>query len=74
KISVVEVLIEAAELSSTDDMLFIGETTGVVEIKNAEIRNVAGQPVETVSQGMICSMKSPQLIRRGDKLYKMVPV
>jgi putative protease len=55
-------------------MLFIGETTGVVEIKNAEIRNVAGQPVETVSQGMICSMKSPQLIRRGDKLYKMVPV
>jgi putative protease len=74
KISVVEILIEAAELSATDDMMIIGETTGVVELKGIEIRNGAGQPVEKVSQGMICSIKSPQLIRRGDKLYKMVPV
>ena len=74
KISVVEILIEAAELSATDDMMIIGETTGVVELKGIEIRNGAGQPVEKVSQGMICSIKSPQLIRRGDKLYQMVPV
>jgi putative protease len=74
KISVVEILVEAAELNDTDEMMFIGETTGVVELKDVEIRNAAGQKVSSVSQGMICSIKSPQLIRRGDKLYKMVPV
>ena len=35
--------------------------------------NVADRPAETAPQGVFCSVKTPGPVRRGDKLYKIVP-
>ena len=71
KISVAEVLVEAAPLYEGDELLWVGETTGVVEQHGDEIF-LDEHPVQTVLQGTTCSVKTVQLIRRGDKLYKLV--
>lgn len=44
----------------------------VVEFVVEEIR-VALKPVQEAPQGVLCSIKVPTLIRRGDKLFKTVP-
>ena len=72
KISVAEVLVEAAPLCEGDELLWMGETTGVVEMK-AEGIVFEEQVVKEVTQGKYCSIKMPQVLRRGDKLYEMVP-
>ena len=71
KISVAEVLVEAAPLHRGEELLWMGETTGVVE-QLAEEVYVEEKPAETVLQGTYCSIKTDRLIRRGDKLYKFV--
>ena len=72
KISVAEVLVEAAPLCEGDELLWMGETTGVLEMK-AEGIVFEEQVVKEVKQGNYCSIKMPHPLRRGDKLYKMVP-
>ncbi len=71
KLSVAEILIEASPLSMGDTALFMGETTGVVEHHVGELM-FEEQMVESVAQGKYCSIKTDTLVRRGDKLYKMV--
>ena len=70
KLSVAEILIEAAPLQTGEELIILGETTGVVELKAEEIR-VDLMPVQTAVQGEKCSLVTPQLVRRGDKLYKL---
>ena len=70
RLGVAEVLIEAAQLSVGEPILWMGETTGCIEQTVGEIR-LDLQPVESVKQGDICSIKvEGGDIRRGDKLYK----
>ncbi len=71
KLSVAEILIEASPLSRGDQALFFGQTTGVVEQVIGDII-LEERVVESVAQGTYCSIKSEKLLRRGDKLYKMV--
>ncbi len=73
KISVAEVLVEAAPIKEGEQLLWLGETTGAVE-QRAEGLTLHEKVVAEVPQGLYCSIKVPQLLRRGDKLYKMVPV
>lgn len=73
KISVAEVLVEAAPLRRGDRLLWMGETTGAVE-QTAETIHLTDSPVEEVLQGSLCAVRTDTLIRRGDKLYKMEPV
>lgn len=70
KISVAEVLIEAAPLHRGDHLVWMGETTGCVE-QSAETIHLTDSPVEEVRQGDLCAIKTDTLIRRGDRLYKM---
>ena len=72
KISVAEILVESASLNEGDSLLFMGETTGVKECV-AENIVLQEQIVKQVSKGTYCSMKIDGVVRRGDKLYKMVP-
>lgn len=72
KISVAEVLVEAAPLVEGDSLVWMGETTGAVE-QRAEGLTLDERTVGEVPQGRYCSIRTPQLLRRGDKLYKMVP-
>ena len=70
RLGVAEVLIEAAQLSVGEPILWMGETTGCLEQTVGEIR-LDLLPVESVKQGDVCSIKvEGGDIRRGDKLYK----
>ena len=69
RLGVAEVLIEASPLAVGDEILWMGETTGVVEQIVGEIR-LDEKSVESVKQGDICSIKvEGGECRRGDKLY-----
>ncbi len=70
-LSVAEVLIEATPLLRGDEALFMGQTTGVVEMEIEDVL-VENKVQDRVEQGIYCSMRTPSAVRRGDKLYKMV--
>lgn len=72
KIKVAEVLIEASPLELGQKILISGETTGAVEFKPDQIW-VDERPAEVALQGKKCSIKLPQPVHRGDRLYKYVP-
>lgn len=73
KISVAEVLVEAAPLEVTEEIFFLGPTTGVVEQKCEELHGPDGEITRRVEQGQLCAIRTSELIRRGDQLYKFVP-
>ena len=72
-IGVAEICVEEDHLSVGDDLLIIGSTTGVYEDHIQEIR-VEDKPVESVSQGIYCSVKTKELVRRGDQVYRWIMV
>jgi putative protease len=72
KLGVAEFLLEAQSLSVGDEILITGDTTGAYEDHVTEIR-VELKPVEKVEKGTYFSMKTKELIRRNDKLFKIVP-
>ena len=71
KIQVAEFLLEAGELSVGDQVLIIGPTTGVVENQIKEIR-VDLKVVNTARKGDKFSIPMDTIIRRSDKLYKLI--
>lgn len=66
-----EFKLASADLQKNDEILIIGETTGVLEMKVPEMR-VDLIPVEKIEKGTLFSMPVPRKVRRGDKLYKWV--
>ena len=73
KIGVAEFLIEAQGLDVNDEILVTGETTGAYEDVVNEVR-VDLIPVNHVDKGVYCSIKTKEIVRRNDKLYKIEPV
>ena len=72
KLGVAEFLLEAQSLSVGDEILITGDTTGAYEDIVKEIR-VQLHPVDKVDKGTYFSIKTNELIRRNDKLFKIVP-
>ena len=72
-LGVAEVKVEASQLYKNDKLLIIGPTTGVVELSAADIR-VEDKSVDVCEKGVKCSFLTPSLVRRNDKLYRIVPV
>ncbi|MBU8893684.1 MAG: U32 family peptidase [Bacteroidales bacterium] len=70
-INVAEFLIESHDLKVGDEILITGPTTGVVQTKVEEIR-VDLKNTEKAQKGERCSVPIKALIRRSDKLYKIV--
>ncbi len=78
RISVAEVLIESEALRKGDDILIIGETTGIIEQTVNEIR-VDLKPTGMAAKGTLCSIPvifpddiripGGKKLRRGDKVY-----
>jgi len=69
-LGVAEILLETGDLSVGDEVLVIGQTTGVLRIKIFEIR-VQLQSVQTAKKGEFCSIPLAEKIRRGDKIFKI---
>ncbi|MDE5690630.1 MAG: U32 family peptidase [Alistipes sp.] len=73
KLSVAEVLVEAAPLHRGEEIFFMGPTTGVADQRLDELHGPDGTPAATVLQGQLCAVRTPGLVRRGDRLYKFEP-
>ncbi len=71
KIKVAEFLCEATELSKGEDVIITGPTTGILQTKVNEIR-VDLKEVQTVKKGERFSIPVNEMVRRSDKLYKIV--
>ncbi len=71
KIGVAEFLLEAQHLEVGDEILITGETTGAYEDIVEEMR-VELKPVQKVEKGTYFSIKTKEMVRRNDKLFKIV--
>ncbi|NPD46313.1 U32 family peptidase [Lentimicrobium sp. L6] len=71
KIGVAEVKIQTNELLAGDEINIIGPTTGVYEDVVNEMR-VDLKIVSQANKGEAVSFKTKELVRRGDKVYKIV--
>jgi putative protease len=71
KLNVAEIKVENGDLCKGDNILIIGPTTGVVEYTVGEIR-VDLKETEKALKGELCSIKTDDLLRRSDKVYKWV--
>ncbi len=71
KIGVAEIRMETHELSVGEPYMIIGPTTGVYEDSVSELRLDDGPVVQAV-KGDVCSVPVKSVVRRGDKVYKVV--
>jgi len=71
KIGVAELKIESHDLAVDEEIKIIGPTTGVYEDKVKEIR-LEYDPVVKAVKGDVCSIPVRELVRRADKVYKVV--
>jgi len=71
-LKVAEFLVENGSLEIGDEIIITGPTTGVLETKVTEIR-VDLNSVNEVGKGAKFSMPVNEMVRRSDKLYKLVP-
>lgn len=68
EIEVAHILIESGEIKVDDEILIMGETTGVLEIK-LEKMIVNDREQQFAKRGDEITLKVPALIRRNDKVY-----
>lgn len=71
KVGVAEILVEAQFVLAGDELLITGETTGAYEAIAEEIR-VDLKPVDKAVKGEYFSIKTNEIIRRNDKVYKII--
>jgi len=71
KLQVAEFKLETNNLKVGDEIIISGPTTGVVQTIVNEIR-VELEPVEEAKKGERISLKTDTIVRRSDKLYKLV--
>jgi len=69
KLNVAEIKLENGNLNKGDTILITGPTTGVVEYNVDEIR-VDLKVTDKALKGELCSIKTPDYLRRSDKVYK----
>ncbi|MDR0970462.1 MAG: U32 family peptidase [Lentimicrobiaceae bacterium] len=71
RLNVAEIKIESHDLNIGDEIIISGPTTGVYESFVEEIR-VDLNPVQQAVKGENCSIPVKELVRRGDKVYRLV--
>ena len=71
RIGVAEVAIESGSLEIGDQVVIVGPTTGVIETTIKELR-VDEESCQSAKKGERCSFPVDQVVRRSDKVYKLV--
>lgn len=71
KISVAEIKIETGSLSPGDMVSISGPTSGVVQTTIKEIR-LEIESVPIANKGDVCAIVVPEIVRRSDKVYKLI--
>ena len=72
-LNVAEIKMETHDLNIGDEIKIIGPTTGVYEDVINEIRVDMKNVLQTI-KGESCSIPMKELVRRGDKVYKVIEV
>ena len=72
RIGVVEVAIETGTIELGDQLVILGPTTGVIETTIKELR-VNEESCQSARKGERCSFPVEEVVRRSDKVYKLVP-
>lgn len=73
KLNVAELQIETNALEVGNEINVVGPTTGVYEDVIKEMR-LDLEPVQKAEKGQSVSFKTTELVRRGDKVYKLIQV
>jgi U32 family peptidase len=73
RLQVAEVKMESHALQLDEAVLVTGPTTGVLEFNASEIR-VEEKPVKVTRKGEYCSIPVPDIVRRGDKVFRVFEV
>lgn len=73
RLKVAEIKLESNSIAPGDSLMVTGPTTGVMEFGLSEVR-VDERPADKAEKGYVCSIPVPGLVRRGDKLFKLVDV
>ena len=71
RIGVAEILVETGSLEVGDHILIMGPTTGVIELTVNELR-VNESSCAKAEKGERCSFPVSEVIRRSDKVFKLV--
>ncbi|MCU0462155.1 MAG: U32 family peptidase [Bacteroidales bacterium] len=71
KLGVAEIKLENGDLKRGETILITGPTTGVLEYTVDEIR-VDLSETDKALKGEYCSIKTPDFLRRSDKVYKWI--
>lgn len=71
KPQVADILVQASPLQLGDNILIIGPTTGVVEVR-IDSMEIYGSRVNSAQKGEHVGVKIGQLVRRNDKVYKII--
>ncbi len=71
KIGVAELKVESHFIETGEKIMVIGSTTGVYEDVLGELR-LDHERVRNVQKGHVCSFPVKSLLRRGDKLFKII--
>jgi U32 family peptidase len=71
RLSVAEIKLENGDLCKGDTILVTGPTTGAIYYDVEEIR-VDLKATDKAMKGELCSIKTPDQLRRSDKVYKWV--
>lgn len=72
KAGVAEIKLETGDLSSGDELVITGPTTGIVELTVGELRDTSENEAVTVQKGELCSVKIGETVRRSDKVFRWV--
>ena len=68
-----ECLIQADCLEINDNVLILGPSSGAVETQITELRDSKGK-IEKADKGILVAFKTPNVVRRNDKVYKIVNI
>jgi putative protease len=71
RINVAEISVETGTLEVGDKLIIIGPTTGVIETEVSELR-VNEASCRVAKKGERCSIPVNQVVRRSDKIFKLV--
>ncbi len=72
KAGVAEIKLETGDLSPGDELVITGPTTGIVGLIVRELRDASEREAATVKKGELCSVKTSDIVRRYDKVFRWV--
>jgi len=69
KVNAAEIKLEARGISTGDNLLVTGPTTGAMEFSADSIHSESGDPLTEAAQGSIIGLQVPEKVRRSDSLF-----